>query len=405
MPLFERDSLRLTLEPRRLARPLQFSTLFALVVLLLVVAGCQVSESGQAPTRVDAPAGDGPPGFFPPPPATEQAREINALYTLTFWIATAIFLLVEGLIIWSVIRYRRRGRDDTLPPQTHGHNLAEITWTVIPAVIVITLFWLSTDTLFRVEARSDRPAVTVDAFAFQWQWEFGYDCPEQFDSPGGFTRISDCRVPLPAGTGNKGPEMVLPLGETVRIRLHATDVNHAFYVPQFLYKKDVIPGQVNRFDVKVEQPGTYTGQCAEFCGLAHAAMTFTVRAVPRAEFDAWKQQAQREAEERARATPQPPPAGGGTGATVQVSASNAARFDQQTLEAPANTAFTIQFQNKDPSAPHNVAIRGATDQGDFIPPIAQGGQSASYTAPALRPGQYEFYCSVHPNMKGTLTVK
>jgi cytochrome c oxidase subunit 2 len=323
---------------------------------------------------------------------------------VTFWIAAAIFLLVEGLIIWSVLRYRRR--DDRLPPQTHGHNVAEILWTVIPAAIVIALFWLSTETLFRVEARSDRPAVTVDAFAFQWQWEFGYDCPEQFDSPGGFTRIADCRVPLPAGTGNKGPEMVLPVGETVRIRLHATDVNHAFYVPQFLYKKDVIPGQVNRFDVNIEQPGTYTGQCAEFCGLAHAAMTFTVRAVPRAEFDAWKQQAQREAEERARATPPPPPPqGGAPGATVQVSASNAARFDQQTLEAPANSPLTIQFQNKDPSAPHNVAIRAATPQGDFIPPIAQAGQSATYTAPALPAGEYEFYCSVHPNMKGTLTVK
>ncbi|MDQ3870391.1 MAG: cytochrome c oxidase subunit II [Chloroflexota bacterium] len=403
MPLFERESLRLTLERGRLARPVQSATWAVVSLVLLLLVGCQASDSGQAPTRVDAPPG-GPPGFFPPPAATEQGREISSLYSVIFWIAAAIFVLVEGLIIWSVLRYRRR--DDTLPPQTHGHNVAEILWTVIPAAIVLAVFVLSTNTLFRVEARSDRPAVTVDAYAFQWQWAFGYDCPPGFDSPGGFTRIEDCRVPLPAGTGNKGPQMVLPVGETVRIRLHSTDVNHAFYVPQFLYKKDVIPGQVNRFDVKVEQPGTYTGQCAEFCGLAHAAMTFTVRAVPTGEFEAWKQQAQRDAEERARATPPPPPAQGpGGGASVSISAASAAGFDQKALEVPANSPFTIQFQNKDSSAPHNVAIKNATNQGDFIPPVAQAGQTATYSAPALPAGQYEFYCSVHPNMKGTLTAK
>jgi cytochrome c oxidase subunit 2 len=353
---------------------------------------------------MDQPAGT-VPGLFPPPPASEQGREIAALYSLNFWIATAIFVLIEVLIVWCVLRYRRRS--DRLPAQTHGHTVAEVAWTVIPAILVMIVFVASTFTLYRVEARAPNPAVTVDAYGFQWQWQFAYDCPADFEGMANFDpkRLEECGIPLPAGVGDKGPEMVLPVGEPVHIRLHAIDVNHAFYVPQFLYKKDVIPGQPNGFDVRIDQPGTYTGQCAEFCGLAHASMTFTVRAVPRAEFDTWKQQAKREADERKRATPAPQPSPAPGASTLNLSASNINTFDQSALEAAAGQPIAIQFQNRDPSAPHNVAIKGATPQGDFIPPLVQPGQSATFNVPALNAGQYEFYCSVHPNMKGTLTVK
>jgi cytochrome c oxidase subunit 2 len=395
--------------PQLVARPLWrlldlARRIGVLLVVFLAVACAQAANPSQAPTRLDAdqPVRN-PPGFFPPTPTSEQGHDISALYSLNFWIATAIFLLVEGIIVWCVLRYRRRS--DRMPPQTHGNTIAEIAWTVVPAILVMIVFVASTFTLYRVEAKSASPDVTVDAYAFQWQWAFGYDCPASWDQAQNFTKIDDCGTPLPAGTGDKGPEMVLPVGETVHIRLHSTDVNHAFYVAQFLYKKDVIPGQVNNFDVKVAEPGTFTGQCAEFCGLAHASMTFTVRAVPPTEFATWKQQAKAAAEERKRATPAPeasPPAGS---ATLSVSASTPAAFDQKTLEAPANTPFTIQFQNKDPAVQHNVAIKNATPQGDFIPPLAGPGQSANYSVPALQAGQYTYYCSVHPNMTGTLTVK
>jgi cytochrome c oxidase subunit II len=370
---------------------------------LLLAACAQANDSG-TPTRLDEPAGT-VPSFFPPPAASEQGRDIAALYGLNFWIAAAIFVLVEGVILWCVLRYRRRA--DRLPPQTHGHTVAEILWTVIPAILVMIVFVASTFTLYRVEAKANNPAVTVDAYGFQWQWQFAYDCPDDFANPANFSpdRIKECGVPLPAGVGDKGPEMVLPVGQQVHIRLHALDVNHAFYVPYFLYKKDVIPGEPNSFVVNIEQPGTYSGQCAEFCGLAHASMSFTVRAVPPAEFTTWKAQAKREAEERANATPPPQPSAAPGAAALTVTASTPAAFDQTTLEAPANSPVTIQFQNKDPSAQHNVAVKAATPQGDFVPPLAEPGQSATYNLPPLQPGQYEFYCSVHPNMKGTLTVK
>jgi cytochrome c oxidase subunit 2 len=367
--------------------------LVAVALLALVAAGCgTVSQPG------------GLPGIFPPDAATDQGREIGALYSFTFWIAAAIFFLVEGLILWNVFRYRRRRGDDTLPHQMHGHLLAEVLWTTIPAAIVLVLFVLSVQTLYRVEASSKSPGLVVDAYGFQWQWAFGYDCPADFDRT--FTKIDECGLSF-TGVGNTGPEMVLPTNEDVEIRLHSTDVNHAFYVPQFLYKKDVVPGQVNHFQVRIDRPGTYTGQCAEFCGLAHASMIFTVRAVSADEFTAWK----KDAEEQAKASPsaaasgQPSP-GGEEGAPLQLSASNAQGFDQTELEAPADRPFAVDFSNDDPSAPHDFAIRQATPEGDFVGmPLADPGTKQTYQVPPLKAGTYTFYCVVHPNMQGTLTVR
>lgn len=348
-----------------------------LVLIALAAAGCGPAESG-GPT---GPAGGGP-GFFPPPAASEQGRQIGGLYNFVFWVATAIFVLVEGLIIWAVLRYRRR--DDSLPVQTHGNLVAEAVWTLVPTIIVVVLFVLSVDTINKVEAKVATPSVTVDVTGFQWQWTFEYK-----EEGLKFT-----------GAGDKGPEMVLPVGETVHIKLHAQDVIHSFYVPQFLYKKDVVPGRENNFDVLIEQPGVYTGQCAEFCGLDHARMNFAVRAVPRAEYDAW---VAAEAE-KARATPEPAPSGA---TSVAVSAANATDFEQQTLEVPADTPIVFDFENKDPAAPHNVAVKGGNPDGtDFVGmPLAQPGQRVPYNAPALKAGEYTFFCSVHPNMTGTLSVQ
>jgi cytochrome c oxidase subunit II len=170
--------------------------------------------------------------------------------------------------------------------QTHGHSGLEIVWTLIPAIIVTALFAFTVDTLGKVETANtpgDNPALTIDVTGFQWQWTFDYKAQG---------------ISL-TGTGRDGPTMAIPVGEKVRIRLHATDVIHSFYVPQFLYKKDAIPGRVNEFDVIVQQVGTYAGQCAEFCGIGHADMHFTVAAMTPADFDAWVAQQQQPSTQRA----------------------------------------------------------------------------------------------------------
>lgn len=364
--------------------------LATLLGIALALAGC-ATQTGPSVTGDDAP-----PGFLPGEVVTEQGQLTASLYLPIFLIAVAVFVLIEGLLIFMAFRFRRRDTDTELPTQTHGNNLLEVGWTLIPAVIVAGLFIASMSVLFRVEAKSETPAVTVDVIGFQWQWTFEY--PDYTDAAGEPVSLT--------GAGVDGPEMVLPIGETVRFRLHSRDVIHSFYVPQFFRKLDVIPGRVNEFEQVILQPGTYGGQCAEFCGLAHADMFFTVRAVERSEFDAWIAQAQ----EEANATPAPQPSGGvapGEGATLAVSSISITEgFDPDVLEAPADTPITFELNNLDPAAPHNVSIRGGQPDGsDWIGlPIADPSSSATYQAPPQPAGTYEFYCSVHPNMVGTLNV-
>lgn len=324
-----------------------------------------------------------PPGLFPVAPATSQGDEIFTLYPIVFWIAVAVFVLVEGWLIWIVLRYRRRRGDDALPSQTHGHNGLEILWTLIPAVIVTGLFVATIDRLGRIDHLSDEPNVVVDVTAFRFQWQLDY--PNEGIGPF-------------IGGGTVGPVMVVPVNETVRVRLTATDVIHSFYVPQFLYKRDAVPGRMNEFDVLVREPGTYGGQCAEFCGLNHADMFFTVEAVPRAQYDAWV------AENRQQGPSPTPPA---DGHQIELETPDEFTFIPASLTAPANTPIVFTLHNTDDNTPHNVAIEAANPDGSDWSglPIANAGQTVTYISPPLAAGSYEFYCSVHANtMRGSLTV-
>ena len=113
-------------------------------------------------------------GLYPPRAVTEEGAQIRELYTIVFLIAAAIFFLVEGLIIWSVIRYRRKPGDDTLPAQTHGNNLAELVWTIVPTIIVVFLFVISWQTLNAVDTAAANPETRIRAVAGQFQWQFDY---------------------------------------------------------------------------------------------------------------------------------------------------------------------------------------------------------------------------------------
>src|SRR5262249_38993469 len=157
--------------------------------------------------------------FFPPDAKSVQGQEIRNLYDIVFGIAVVIFFVVEGLIVWSVIRYRRKPGDDELPPQTHGNNLAEITWTLIPTVIVIFLFVVSWQTLNSVEAESAQPNLKVRVEAGQFQWAFDYLPANGTDTtPAVFTVTSPT-----APDGGSGP----PAGQTTQLYLHSADGIHA----------------------------------------------------------------------------------------------------------------------------------------------------------------------------------
>ncbi|HEY7281796.1 MAG TPA: cytochrome c oxidase subunit II [Actinomycetota bacterium] len=227
-------------------------------------------------------------GFGAPPGASEQGQKISGLYRLMFWIAIVVGVVVLGLIAYSIVRFRRRNED--LPRQTRYHLPLEVTYTVIPVVIVLFIFGVTYHVEHQVDHVSADPEVRVDATAFQWQWRFTY--PQY-----GITII---------GTPTSYPTFEVPVGQTVQIDLRAQDVIHAFYVPEFLFKRDAIPGHLNVFDFTVPEPGRFAGECAEFCGLNHAFMGFWVKAVPRSEFDAWVQQQQ------VSGSPSPSPGAGTT---------------------------------------------------------------------------------------------
>ena len=323
-------------------------------------------------------------GMIPPEPHTTQAKEVFWLYNIVLVMGAIVFVGVEGFIVYSIVRYRRR--DDRLPTQVHGNNLVELVWTAIPTVIVLILFVLSTFTLNSISAHSD-PGVTIEVEGKQWAWVFHY-----IDSDADPTND----VVVTGGALNP-PVMAVPVGEPVLLKLISRDVIHSFYVPAFLVKRDVIPTgdrPPNELEFTVSEAGTYRGQCAEFCGVSHAQMKFSVQAMSRAEYDAWITAI------RAGETPAPSvPAGG---EVVKISAADNA-FSTDALKAPAGVPFNVEFTNND-DFEHNVAIFGGGEglfHGDFF----KGPGSITYTVGALQAGEYTFFCDIHLNMTGKLTVQ
>ncbi|MBA3876460.1 MAG: cytochrome c oxidase subunit II [Anaerolinea sp.] len=332
--------------------------------------------------------------LYPPEAATSQGREIRGLYDIVFAVAIAIFVVVEGLIVWSVLRYRRRPGDNELPAQTHGNNVAEVIWTLVPTVIVLFLFVISWQTLNSVDAVSAQPDVRIRAIAGQFQWQFEY-----LDGNG--TKVATQLAPeYNQDTGEGG--MAVPVGRSVQVALDSPDVIHAFYVPRFLFKRDVVPGQTNRFEFTVDPKEAgqfFRGQCAELCGAGHGSMLFTVRALSPADYDTWLQALIA----KSNATPAPLP----SGTVLNVTAREIA-FDTKALEVPADTPFAIAFQNQDPSGvTHDIDIRDANGNVLANQEPINGGTSTNYTYEGLPAGTYTFICAIHPipAMTGTLTVK
>jgi cytochrome c oxidase subunit 2 len=203
-----------------------------------------------------------------PTPATTQGRQISDLYTVFLVGGIIVATIVWGLVTWSILRYRRR--DDRLPVQTSGDLRIEAIWTLIPLATVLVLFVLTVQTISSVGA-VEPGGVNLHVTAFRWQWKATYP---------------DSNVTI-TGTDAAQLEVVLPVDTPIHVTLDSLDVNHAWYVPAFLFKRDAIPGKPTTFDIRVTAPGVYPGQCAEFCGIGHDQMLFTIRGVDMATFEAW----------------------------------------------------------------------------------------------------------------------
>jgi cytochrome c oxidase subunit 2 len=210
---------------------------------------------------------------------TEEATAMRQLWTGSVIAALVIGFAVWGLILWSVVMHRKRG--DELPKQTAYNLPLEIVYTIIPFVIIAVLFFYTVVTQNRVQERSAEPDVTIAVNAFKWNWQFVY--------PG--TEDPDGRPVETVGTSEEIPILVVPTGQDVRFEVASADVIHSFWVPEFLFKLDVIPGNENGrdnvFEVTVEKEGAYVGRCAELCGTYHAFMNFEVRSVSPEDFQAY----------------------------------------------------------------------------------------------------------------------
>jgi cytochrome c oxidase subunit 2 len=228
------------------------------------------------------------PTFFGYRGATTQAHDSHVLFAGTVITAIVVGVIVTLLILWSVFRYRRRSED--MPKQFQYHIPLEITYTVIPIIIVLVLFGFTVVTENAVDAVAPNPAVAVKVTAFQWGWRFDYTS-QHVEVIGETTEDPDPvglnGSPCAPAVDCLGPGLVLPAGQTSRIVLVSADVVHGFYVPAFNFSRYALPGVTNVFDFTVKHPGIYRAQCTQFCGLYHALMFFHVVALPPAQFRAW----------------------------------------------------------------------------------------------------------------------
>jgi cytochrome c oxidase subunit 2 len=313
-----------------------------------------------------------------------KAEETNGLFWTIMLLALPVFVLVEGLLVTAIIRFRKRAGDDSPPPQTPGGKGAMTAFFAAPLAIVIVMLYFGETVLADVDRVSNNADLHLVVTGFQWQWSANY-----VDQ--GFT--------VTGKTDKSRMVMEVPVNAVVQVDLRSTDVMHEFYVPDLLFMKNAIPGHPNVFSFKPTKLGTYHGQCAQFCGLSHATMQFDMKVVSAADFQAWVEQQSQP--QPADTTSCPAPATAVTLVAEHIS------WDQTCIAVVANQPFAITIDNRDVGIAHNFAIYTASDLKNrlYLSGDNEGPAVDTFTAPALPAGTYYFQCNIHgPAMAGTLVV-
>ena len=234
-------------------------------VTLPILAGCTVQDAFAF--------------GFPKTLPTVESKEIMDLWIGSAIAALAVGFFVWGLIFWCIIRYRKRSEE--LPVQTRYHLPMELLFTVTPFLVISVLFYYTAITQNDITKLTENPDNTVTVTAFKWNWEFTYDDTDP-DGDGPAQPVSGT-----VGNSDYIPVLVLPTNESVRLKQETVDVIHSFWVPDLLFKVDVMPGYTNEFEITVEKEGAYVGRCAELCGAYHSMMNFELRAVSSQDFQAY----------------------------------------------------------------------------------------------------------------------
>lgn len=213
-----------------------------------------------------------------PEPASDRAPAMGDFYMGSWIVAFIVGGLVLGILIYSLIRYRRRDPNE-VPRQVRYNLPVEVVYTLVPIVIVCVLFFYTVKAQNIVQAKADSNQVhEIDVVGVKWSWAFNY---KEAANPAVGADVNAI------GTIESPATLVLPVNEPVRFHLYSPDVNHSFWIPAFYYKLDVIPGRSNTYDVTPTKVGTYAGKCAELCGTYHSAMIFNVEVVTAEQYNAY----------------------------------------------------------------------------------------------------------------------
>jgi cytochrome c oxidase subunit II len=330
-------------------------------------------------------------------PHSDFGREIDFLWDRLLLLGTIVFILVEGVLIFVIVKYRRRD-NQTIPPQTHGSTKLEITWTLIPALILVFIAVPTVRTIFITEAQAAPGSLNIDVTGHQWWWEFKY--PEY-----GVT------------TAN---EIYLPVGRTVNFRLRSADVIHSFWTPQLGGKRDVITNRTNYVWYTPDSStasSVWNGFCAEYCGSSHANMRFRVFTVTPQQFDSWI--AGQKMPARFGAVAPAAPAGGATTSPQQgavVTTQGGANSPTPVAQAAApsiarNSSGTGTVGGTQPAVPRglnpaaNPGARGVTNGVAPAPASfasAAGGLPAGYIFPRQQIPDYAVpHAPIPPGLKFT----
>ncbi|ATG52260.1 cytochrome c oxidase subunit II [Brachybacterium vulturis] len=241
-----------------------------LALATLVLAGCtQAQQRGYMPGPADGQE------------VTDRTERIANIWVGSWVVLVIVGLIIWGLTLWCAIAYRRRKHDTGFPVQLRYHVPLELMFTLVPVVMVLTFFYFTQRDTREVEMHVAEPDYTVNVVAKQWSWDINY-VDDDVHEPAG---VQSFATGVP-GAAESLPTLYLPVGQTVEFRLDSRDVIHSFWVVDFLYKKDMMPGHTNTFQVTPTREGVYAGKCAELCGEYHSDMLFNVVVVSPEEFDA-----------------------------------------------------------------------------------------------------------------------
>ena len=245
---------------RRRSRVLPAAAVVAGTALL---SGCSAEQVGR--------------GFLPgyaDGEVTNMTERVTTLWTGSWVAALAVGLVVWGLVLWCVTVYRKRKDDDVLPVQLRYHVPLEVMYIVLPILMIGVMFIYTARDIDAISALEEDPDVVIEVYGKQWSWDFNY-----LDEDVHIAGIQAQYGPDGFIDGQNVPTLVLPVGKSVQIDLEARDVIHSFWVVDFLYKKDLIPGKSNVMYFTPTKEGSYLGKCAELCGVDHSRMLFNVKVV------------------------------------------------------------------------------------------------------------------------------